>query len=381
LEERGLVAIKERFKQRLAGRSSELAARDLQERPYYLADLVKEFLKEERIILPDKTVRILTDQFMNEVIGLGPLESVLMDDTVTEIMINAYDQVYIERNGQVSMTDIAFDGIDHLYLTIDRIVAPLGLRVDESNPMVDARLPDGSRVNVIIPPVSLSGPVVTIRRFRNIMPTVDELINNGTLSRGAARFLMAAVKDKKNIIVSGGTGSGKTTLLNMLASFIAPQERLVTIEDTAELRLAQPHVVTLESRRPNIEGEGEVTIRDLVRNALRMRPDRIIVGEVRGGEALDMLQAMNTGHEGSITTAHANSARDLIKRLEVMVLTSDVDLPHGPVVEQIAAALDLVLQMERNADGTRRLTEISKIAGMKDGHLVVEEIGCPEVST
>lgn len=330
---------------------------------------IERFLREEKVLLPARERKILIEELVNEITGLGPLQPLLEDADITEVMVNKFDEVYIERKGRLDLTGVRFESESQLYHTIERIISPLGLRIDESSPMVDGRLPDGSRVNAIIPPLSLKGPVLTIRKFSTVPLTMEDLVEEGTLPGDLARFLAGAVKAKSNIVVSGGTGSGKTTFLNVLSSFIPAGERLITIEDAAELRFNQPHVISLESRPPNIEGQGEVTIRDLVRNALRMRPDRIIVGEVRGGEALDMLQAMNTGHEGSLTTAHANSCEDLLRRLETMVLMSDVNLPVGPVREQIASAIDLIVQTARLTDGLRKVVEIARVSSFEDGEI------------
>src|SRR6187431_3842498 len=306
-------------------------------------------------------VRML-EQITDEIIGLGPLEPLLRDESVTEIMVNGPRQVYIERSGKLELTNVVFQNDDHVMRIIDRIIAPIGRRVDESSPMVDARLTDGSRVNAIIPPLSLVGPVITIRKFAASPFTTDDLIRFGTSTPDMFEFLRACVEARLNIFVSGGTGSGKTTTLNVLSSFIPNDERIVTIEDAAELQLRQEHVVTLESRPPNIEGKGAIPIRELVRNALRMRPDRIIVGECRSGEALDMLQAMNTGHDGSMTTVHANSTDDVIKRLEVLVLMA-VDLPVVSIHRQIASAIDVVVQITRLPGGRRKVSQISEVAG------------------
>src|SRR5512147_3058983 len=296
-------------------------------------------------------VRML-EQITDEIVGLGPLEPLLRDESITEIMVNGPRQVYIERAGKLELTNLAFQNDDHVMRIIDRIISPIGRRVDESSPMVDARLTDGSRVNAIIPPLSLIGPVITIRKFAATPFTVDDLVRFGTSTPEMFEFLRACVEARLNIFVSGGTGSGKTTTLNVLSSFIPDDERILTIEDAAELRLQQPHVVRLEARPPNIEGKGQVTIRDLVRNALRMRPDRIVVGEVRGAEALDMLQAMNTGHDGSLTTIHANSARDALARVETLALSAGVELPLHAIREQIASAFDLVVHAARLVDGS-----------------------------
>jgi pilus assembly protein CpaF len=340
-----------------------------------IEELVERYLTsdgENRIPRPER-LRI-AGEIVDEIMGYGPITSLLNDPEVSEIMVNGPDQVYVERNGILELTDVFFRDNDHVMNIIDRIVSPLGRRIDESMPMVDARLPDGSRVNAIIPPLSLNGPVITIRKFSRDPFTVEDLINFGTLTPPMAAFLEACVRARLNIVVSGGTGSGKTTTLNVLSSFIPPSERIVTIEDAAELQLRQPHVVALESRPPNIEGKGAITIRDLVRNALRMRPDRIIVGEVRSGEALDMLQAMNTGHDGSLTTGHANSPRDMLSRLETMVLMAGMDLPVRAIREQISSAIDLIIQQSRLRDGSRRITHITEVLGMEGEVIVLQDL-------
>jgi pilus assembly protein CpaF len=318
-------------------------------------------------------MRIL-DSINNEVLGFGPIQPLLDDETVTEVMVNGYDQIYVERFGKLQLADVTFDDEHHVMRIIDKIVAPLGRRVDESSPMVDARLPDGSRVNAIIPPLSLVGPVLTVRRFPKQPLTVDDLVRLNSMTRDMADFLAASVKARLNVIVSGGTGSGKTTLLNVLSSFIPEGERIITVEDAAELQLVQSHVITLEARPSNIDGRGEISIRDLVKNCLRMRPDRIIVGEVRSGEALDMLQAMNTGHDGSLTTAHANSPREILSRIETMVLMAGVDLPVRAIREQIAKAINLIVQQERMQDGTRKITHITEVQGMEGDTIILEDI-------
>jgi pilus assembly protein CpaF len=310
----------------------------------------------------------------DEVLGFGPINSLLLDATVSEIMVNGPRQVYVERQGRLELTPVKFRDNEHVLHVIEKIVAPIGRRIDESSPMVDARLPDGSRVNAIIPPLTLKGPTLTIRKFAKEPFTVDDLVNFGTLTREMADFLEACVKVKLNIVVSGGTGSGKTTSLNVLSSFIPADERIVTIEDAAELQLRQEHVVSLETRPANIEGKGAVTMRDLVKNSLRMRPDRIVVGEVRGGEALDMLQAMNTGHDGSLTTGHANTPRDMLARLETMVLMAGMELPVKAIREQIASAVDLVIQQSRLRDGSRKITYITEVQGMEGEIVTMQDI-------
>jgi pilus assembly protein CpaF len=318
-------------------------------------------------------MRIL-DSISNEILGFGPIQSLLDDDTCTEIMVNGHDQVYVERFGKLQQTDVVFDDDSHVMRVIDKIVAPLGRRVDEASPMVDARLPDGSRVNAIISPLSLVGPVLTIRRFPKQPLMVDDLVRLGSLTRDIADFLAASVRARLNIIVSGGTGSGKTTLLNVLSSFIPDSDRIVTVEDAAELQLVQEHVITLEARPSNVDGKGAISIRELVRNCLRMRPDRIIVGEVRGGEALDMLQAMNTGHDGSLTTIHANTPRDTLSRIETMVLMAGMDLPVKAIRDQVSKAVDLIVQQERMKDGTRKITYITEVQGMEGDTIILEDI-------
>jgi pilus assembly protein CpaF len=315
-------------------------------------------------------VREITD----DILGYGPLEPFLRDDTVTEVMVNASDKIFIERAGKLERTNAAFADSAHLLRIIDKIVSQVGRRIDESSPMVDARLPDGSRVNAIIPPLSLQGPTLTIRKFSRDPFTMDDLINFESITPKAAHFLSACVRGKLNVLISGGTGTGKTTTLNALSAYVPGSERIVTIEDAAELQLQQEHVITLEARPPNIEGKGEVRIRELVRNALRMRPDRIIVGEVRGPETLDMLQAMNTGHEGSLTTIHANSPRDALSRVETLVMTAGVELPLRAIREQIASAFDLLIQINRLVDGSRRVTHISEVLGMESDVITLQDI-------
>ncbi|MEW5982524.1 MAG: ATPase, T2SS/T4P/T4SS family [Acidobacteriota bacterium] len=330
---------------------------------------------EEAPEISDRQARLqLTKEVLDEALGLGPLEDLLADSTVTEIMVNGFDHIFIERKGRLELTPIQFISNDQLRLIIERIVAPIGRRVDEKVPMVDARLADGSRVNAIIPPLALDGPALTIRKFAKAFLTVEDLVRFGSLTQQMATFLSVAVRVRQNIVVSGGTGSGKTTLLNLLSSYIPAEERIVTIEDSAELRLGQEHVVRLESRPPNIEGEGAITIRDLVKNALRMRPDRIVVGECRGGETLDMLQAMNTGHDGSLTTVHANTPLDALSRIETMSLMAGLDLPARAIRDQIGSAVHLVVQQARLADGSRRITHISEVTGLGDQGFEVADI-------
>ena len=313
-------------------------------------------------------------EVMDEIFGYGPITPLLNDPTVTEVMVNGPQQIYVERSGKIERTDKSFRDDRHILHIIDKIIAPLGRRVDESSPMVDARLPDGSRVNVIIPPLAIKGPTITIRKFSVNPYTLEDLISFGTLNHDLGKLLEACVRGRINIIISGGTGSGKTTFLNVLSSFIPHNERIVTIEDAAEITLRQEHVVTLESRPANIEGKGQVTIRDLVVNSLRMRPDRIVVGEVRSGEALDMLQAMNTGHDGSLTTIHANSTRDSLSRLETMVMMSGLELPSRAIREQIASAINLIIQTARYNDGTRKVVKVTEVTGMESDVITLQDL-------
>ena len=339
-----------------------------------IEELFDAVLAEEGIILSRAERQRLFEQIAAEILGFGPLEPLLKDPTVTEIMINGPKNVYVERSGKLERVSTLFEDDDHVMRIIDRIVAPLGRRVDESSPTVDARLPDGSRVNAVIPPISLVGPTLTIRKFSKIPLTIEDLIDYGSITPEVVEFLKACVFARKNLVISGGTGSGKTTLLNILSSFIPNDERIVTIENAAELQLRQEHVVTLESRPPNIEGRGEVSIRDLVINCLRMRPDRIVVGECRGAEALDMLQAMNTGHDGSLTTAHSNSPRDTLARLETMVLMAGMDLPVRAIREQIASAVDVIVHESRMRDGTRKVVNVTEVQGMEGDVIVLSDI-------
>jgi pilus assembly protein CpaF len=335
---------------------------------------LRELLAEEQAPLAAQEKAQIIQSIGDSVMGLGPLEPFVRDIEVTEVMVNGPDSIYVERGGKLYWTGARFHDVAQLRHTIDKIVAKVGRRVDESSPYVDARLPDGSRVNAIIPPLAIDGPALTIRKFAADPYEAEDLISFGTLSDPVARFLHACVRGRVNILVSGGTGAGKTTTLNVLSSFLPEDERIVTIEDAAELRLQQPHVVRLESRPPNIEGRGEVAIRDLVRNALRMRPDRIVVGEVRGGEALDMLQAMNTGHDGSISTIHANSPRDVLSRLETMTLMAGMEISIRAVREQISAAIDLIIHQARMKDGTRRFTHVTEVVGMEGEMITTQDI-------
>ncbi|KJS21772.1 MAG: type II secretion system protein E [Clostridiaceae bacterium BRH_c20a] len=337
-------------------------------------EFVAAILDRDAGFLPFSERQKITSEMLAEVLGFGPIEKLINNEEVTEIMVNGPKQVYVEKKGKLTLTDITFRDDNHVMHIIEKIVAPIGRRIDESMPMVDARLPDGSRVNAIIPPLSLKGPSITIRKFFKDPLKIHDLIRFGTVTAPIAKFLDACVKARLNIVISGGTGSGKTTTLNVLSSFIPNDERIVTIEDAAELQLGQEHVLTLETRSPNIEGKGAITMRDLVRNSLRMRPDRIVVGEVRSGEALDMLQAMNTGHDGSLTTGHANTPRDMLARLETMVLMAGMDLPVRAIREQMAAAIDIIVQQNRLRDGSRRITHITEVVGMEGDVIVLQDI-------
>jgi pilus assembly protein CpaF len=339
-----------------------------------IQQLFDQILLEENIVLTRPERQRLLEQIAAEILGFGPLQPLLEDRSVTEIMVNGHGSVYVERQGRLHRVPIKFEDDDHVMHVIDRIVAPLGRRVDEASPYVDARLPDGSRVNAVIPPISLVGPVLTIRKFSKDPITVEQLIGYGSVSTEAMQLLKGCVEANLNVVISGGTGSGKTTLLNVLSSFIPSDQRIVTIENAAELQLRQEHVVTLETRPPNIEGKGEITAQQLVVNSLRMRPDRIIVGEIRSGEALDMLQAMNTGHEGSMTTAHANSPRDVISRIETMTLMAGYDLPVRAIREQISAAIDLIVHVDRLRDGTRKVTNLTEVVGMEGDIITLTDV-------
>ena len=339
-----------------------------------IQELFEQILNEENIVLSRPERARLFEQIAAEILGLGPIEPLLEDESITEIMVNGPKNIYVERNGKIFRVPMTFESNDHVMRIIERIVAPLGRRIDESSPYVDARLQDGSRVNALIPPISLVGPVITIRKFAKKPISIEQMIQYGSITAESAEFLKACVASRLNIVISGGTGSGKTTLLNVLSGFIPSDERIVTIENAAELQLRQDHVITLESRPPNIEGKGEVSIRQLVVNALRMRPDRIVVGEIRDEAALDMLQAMNTGHDGSMTTAHSNSPRDTLSRIETMTLMAGMDLPLRAIREQITSAIDLVVHQERMRDGTRKVVYITEVTGMEGEVITMTDI-------
>jgi pilus assembly protein CpaF len=343
-----------------------------------LRDQIKEVLEkllseEELFLSPENKERLITE-IQSETLGLGPIERYMHDPDISDILVNTYNQVYIERHGKLELTETKFKDDNHLMQIIDRIVSAIGRRIDESSPMVDARLADGSRVNAIIHPLALDGPILSIRRFRVNVLSVNDLVANHSLNSAMVELLKGMVRARLNVVISGGTGAGKTTLLNILSAYIPPDERIVTIEDSAELQLQQPHVVRLETRPPNIEGKGTVTQRDLVRNSLRMRPDRIIIGEVRGSEIYDMLQAMNTGHDGSLTTIHANNTRDTLLRLETLMLLAGIDIPEKAIRELISSSIDLVVQIARFSDGTRKVSSISEIVGMEQDTITMQEI-------
>ena len=360
VRERQIAEVSDRLRERLIERRRAQAATG-ERSEEDLEQAVRRLVSEQAAVLPSSVREELAARIVRDSIGLGPLEELLADPAVEEVMVNGPDRVYVERRGLLEETDVRFESEEDLRNAIERILAPLGRRVDELSPMVDARLADGSRVNVVIPPLAIDGPALSIRRFGATRPGPDRLVEIGTLTGDQRRLLAEAVASRRSVLVSGGTGSGKTTLLNALSSFIAPGERVVTIEDAAELRLQQPHVVRLESRPAGVEGRGEVTIRDLLRNALRMRPDRIVIGEVRGIEALDLLTALNTGHDGALSTVHANSPEDALNRLETLALMAGVGLPHAAVAEQVRRGIDLVVHLQRESDGSRRVTEIAAV--------------------
>lgn len=355
-------------------RSLEGTEIPLDQKKNVVRERLNALIEQMRLPFPPDARKELVEAVLNDVVGYGPIQPLLEDDEISEIMVNGPKRVYVEKKGQLQLTNVVFDDDEHVLRVIERIVLPLGRRIDAENPTVDARLPDGSRVNAVIPPVAIDGPCITIRKFRKDKLKIEQLVQFGSLTENMAEFLRACVRARLNIIISGGTGSGKTTLLNVLSGFIPENERIVTIEDAAELQLQQDHVVRLESRPPDLNGRGAVTIRDLVRNALRMRPDRIVVGECRGGEALDMLQAMNTGHDGSMTTIHANSPRDALARLETLVLMAGMDLPLKVVRQQISSAVDLIVQQSRLRDGSRKVISISEVVGMEGDVITMSEL-------
>src|SRR6266571_4027098 len=369
----------ERIKNRLQARLIEQSAddsgdEDREQRAAKITDALTAVIAEMGLSLAKPEKQRLLDSVLNDFLGLGPIEALISDPTITEIMVNGPDQIFVEHKGKLTLSNVQFESEDQLRRVIDRIVSTIGRRIDEGSPMVDARLKDGSRVNVIIPPLALNGPILTIRKFSKDPYKITDLIKFGTITDPMAQFVRACVRSRLNMLVSGGTGSGKTTTLNVLSSFIPEEERVVTVEDAAELQLRQTHVVTLESRPPNLESEGEITIRDLLRNALHMRPDRIIVGECRAGEALDMIQAMTTGQEGSLSTGHANSPRDMLRRLETMVLMTGYEMPLRAIREQIASAVDLIVHTARLRDGTRKVTTITEVYGIEDDQILTQDI-------
>lgn len=372
--ERDFYVIREKVQQVLLNNNNHSENLDPQKLREKIEDIYNQVLIDENLLFNLTTRKGILEWILADITGYGPLEPLLHDEEITEIMVNGSGQVYVERFGKIELTDVKFENDAHVMRVIDRIISPIGRRVDETSPMVDARLPSGYRVNAIISPLSLNGPVLTIRKFAAKPFTIQDLIANNTISFALANFVKSCVEARVNIVVSGGTGTGKSTFLNVLSSFIPEDERVITIEDTAELQMHQPHVVRLEKRPPNIESKGEITIRQLLINALRMRPDRIIVGECRGGEALDMLQAMNTGHDGSMTTVHANSPRDVLRRIEVMVMMAGMDLPLKAIREQVSSSIELVIHQERLKDGTRKVTKVSEVQGMEGDTIVMQDL-------
>jgi pilus assembly protein CpaF len=367
--------IRERVQRKLlADTDGDINRSHLPQMRQMIETVFNQVLAEENLLYTRSSRTRLLEWVISDILGYGPLEPLLQDPSITEIMVNGAKTIYIERHGLIELTEVTFENESHLMRIIDRIVSPLGRRIDEASPMVDARLPNGFRVNATIAPLSLDGPLLTVRKFAQTPFTAQDMIANGTLNTQLISFLMACVEARINMVISGGTGSGKTTLLNVVSAFIPSNERIITIEDTAELQLKQKHVLRLEKRPPNVEGRGEVTIRQLVINALRMRPDRIVVGEVRGGEALDMLQAMNTGHDGSLTTVHSNSPRDALRRIETMVMMAGMELPLRAIREQVVSAIDLVVHMERLRDGTRRVVKVSEVQGMEGDSILMQDL-------
>ena len=355
-------------------RTIEMEGVSFDQRSNFIKERIEGIYAQAKLKLPDDMRNMIFNDVLNDLLGYGPIQPLLDDPEVTEVMVNGPKKVYVEKKGQLVKTTIAFDNDDHVQRIIDRIILPLGRRIDVDSPTVDARLPDGSRVNAVIPPVAIDGPSITIRKFSREKLTIDQLIEFDSITKYMAEFLRACVLARLNILISGGTGSGKTTLLNVLSAFIPEEERIVTIEDAAELKLQQEHILRMETQPGNVDGRGKVSIRDLVRNSLRMRPDRIVVGECRGGEALDMLQAMNTGHDGSLTTLHANSPRDALARLETLVLMAGMDLPLKVVRQQISSAVDLIIQQTRLKDGTRKVTSVTEVAGMEGDTVVLTDV-------
>jgi pilus assembly protein CpaF len=374
-EENSIVELRQRVQQRLINElDPRLDLSNVARVRQQVEEIFNTILDSENIVLSRSERARLFESIAADILGFGPLQELLNDPEISEIMVNGPRKVYVEKRGKIQLSDVTFVDEQHVLRVIDRIVAPLGRRIDESSPMVDARLPDGSRVNAVIRPIALCGPTISIRKFRKEGITIEDLIRFGSLTREMAEFLSACVRASLNIVVSGGTGSGKTTMLNVLSSFIPDDERIITVENAAELQLRQEHVVPLESRPPNVEGKGEISIRDLVINTLRMRPERIVVGECRGGEALEMLQAMNTGHDGSMTTLHANSPRDAIARIETMCLMAGMDLPVRAIREQIASAVNLIVQLARLKDGSRKVIYITEVQGMEGDVVVLSDI-------
>ncbi len=375
-QEKVAVEIKGRIQEKLIAEleRKKIPVTDDVQVKYITKELFDEMLAQEPVPLSRVEKQTLLDLILAEIMGFGPLETLLSDDSISEVMVNGPRQVYVEKKGKLIRTNVTFQNNEHVMRILERIVSPLGRRLDESSPMVDARLPDGSRVNAVIPPLAIKGPTITIRKFSKKPLTIEDLIRYGSMTPKIAEFLKGCVEARLNVVVSGGTGSGKTTLLNVLSNFIPDDERIITVENAAELQLSNEHVITLESKPANVEGRGEVSIRELVINCLRMRPDRIVVGECRGGEALDMLQAMNTGHDGSLTTAHANSPKDTISRLETMCLMAGMDLPIRAIRDQIASAVNLIVQQERMKDGTRKVTSITEVDGMEGDVIKMNEI-------